>query len=81
MRKKSISIGIALIAMAIFLLVVLSPRGCGFNMLPYLIHESIAPGGSGETIFIWIFDIVFGSIVCYVIYLLLTRLTRRSRRK
>ncbi len=81
MKSKSISAGIALTIVAVFLLLVLSPGGCGFNMLPYLIHHSVSPGGSGETIFIWIFDIVFGGIIFLVIYWLLTRLTRRTRKK
>ena len=68
MTKKVIPIGIALIICATFLLLVLSPGGCGFNLLPYLIHEGVFKGGTGESQFIKGFDIVVGIAIFLVIY-------------
>lgn len=39
-----------------------------FNYIPFLIHESINPGGKSETIFIEIFDILFSILVGYFVY-------------
>jgi len=80
MKNTNVSISIALAAMAIFLLTVLSPSGCGFNFLPYAIHMSIS-NGSNDALFIRAFDILFGCVIFIAIYWLLTRLSRRMRRK
>jgi hypothetical protein len=68
MTKKVIPIGIALTISTIFLLLVLAPGGCAFNMLPYLIHEKISKGGEGEGQFIKGFDWVVGIAIFFVAY-------------
>jgi small-conductance mechanosensitive channel len=78
MRKKTISFGIALVVATVFLLLVLLPGGSEFNLLPYAIHESISPGGAGETTFIRMFDIICGILIFLIIYWLLSRLIKNK---
>jgi hypothetical protein len=59
MSRKIIPIGISLVCCSGFLLLVLAPGGCAFNLLPYEIHESMSRGGKGESQFITIFDVLF----------------------
>jgi hypothetical protein len=68
MTKKVIPIGVALIICAVFLLLVLSPGGCAFNFLPYLIHEEMSKGGAGESQFIKGFDILIGAAIFLIVY-------------
>jgi hypothetical protein len=68
MKGKIIPSGVALICSALFLIMVLAPGGCGFNFLPYEIHESISRGGENESIFITIFDILFSVLIFVVAY-------------
>jgi hypothetical protein len=71
MMSKILPIGIALIVSILFLSLVLAPAGCGFNLLPYEIHEGISRGGAGESTFIKIFDTVFALALFWLIYRLL----------
>jgi hypothetical protein len=66
--KKVLPIGIALIICAVFLLLVISPGGCAFNFIPYLIHEGMSKGGAGESEFIKGFDIVVGVAISLIVY-------------
>ena len=58
MSRKIIPTGVALACCAAFLMLVLAPGGCAFNLLPYEIHESVSRGGENESQFIRIFDIL-----------------------
>jgi len=78
MRNKILSSGIALAVMVFFLLVVLSPKGCGFNMLPYSIDMALS-NGSDDAFFIKAFDILFSVIIFILTYWVLTRLIRRRK--
>jgi uncharacterized BrkB/YihY/UPF0761 family membrane protein len=78
MRKKTIPIGIALVIAIVFLFLVLMPGGSEFNLLPYVIHEYISPGGGGETTFIRIFDIICGILIFLIIYWVLLRLLKNK---
>lgn len=71
MFGKAISIGLALVVAVIFLLDVLSSGSHTFNLLPYLLHESISKGGAGEATFIRIFDILTGCLIFVIIYWLM----------
>lgn len=73
MIKRLLPLLLSIITVMIFLLIVLSSSN-GFNFIPYLIHESISPGGAGETKFIIGFDIVFSVLVFLVIYKIATRI-------
>ena len=74
MGKRSIASIVALIITAIFLLFAL--KHSVFNMLPYLIHEYIWKGGSGESIFVRVFDIVWASVLFMIIYKFMNRLLK-----
>jgi small-conductance mechanosensitive channel len=68
MTKKVIPLGIALVICTIFLLLVLSPGGCAFDLLPYLIHEGMSKGGGGESQFVVGFDILFAVAAFLIVY-------------
>ena len=74
MKNKTIALIIALIITVIFLFFVLRPGA--FNMIPYFIHESIWPGGSGESIFIRIFDILFGLLLFGGVYKITSKILK-----
>jgi hypothetical protein len=78
MSRKIVPIGVGLTCCIAFLILVLAPGGCGFNFLPYEIHESISPGGSGETLFIQIFDIIFSIAIFFAVFLILKGLWKKS---
>ena len=77
MSKRTISFIIAFVLGSIFLILTVFSSESMFNFIPYLLHESISPGGAGETNFIIGFDIVISVLVFYIAYkvanLVLTR--------
>ena len=80
MKINFLSTSIASAVTIVFLFSVLSPRGCAFNFLPYLLHEGATKSGEGESAFIRIFDFIFGSLIFLAIYKLTNRLTRKRDR-
>ena len=74
MKKKVIPIAIAGVITIVFLLLVLSSKGSAFNIIPYLIHQSISKDGGGESAFIKIFDVLFGGFIFWIIYRLMSRI-------
>ncbi|HMG81843.1 MAG TPA: hypothetical protein VK559_02295 [Ferruginibacter sp.] len=66
MKTKAISLIIAAIATLIFLFLVMRPGI--FNMIGYLIYQSISPEGSGESVFIKSFDIICGLLLFWIVY-------------
>jgi hypothetical protein len=73
MIRKMVPIGVSLICCAGFLLLVLAPGGCAFNLLPYEIHESISRGGQSESQFIAIFDVLFSIGIFLLVFCTLKR--------
>lgn len=67
MRIKIIAIAISLILSLLFLKMVLTPPSV-FNLLPYSIHRSFSPDGSGEKMFIIIFDLIIALLLFYITY-------------
>jgi hypothetical protein len=68
MSKRTKSLIVAFLVSTLFLLITIVPSSSIFNMLPYMLHESISPGGAGETNFIIGFDIAFGFLLFYIVY-------------
>jgi hypothetical protein len=71
MKKKIIPAGVALVCSALFLILVLDPAGCGFNLIPFQIHESISRGGKNESLFIRVFDVLFSIAIFLIIFWIL----------
>lgn len=67
MRKKSLSLILAFIVSALFLLMTIASTSA-FNFVPYLIHQYISPGGTGESAFITWFDMIFSVLLFCIIY-------------
>jgi uncharacterized membrane-anchored protein len=78
MKRKAVSLGIAGVITIIFLLLVLFSKGCAFNIIPYLIHDSISKDGGGEATFIRAFDVLFGGLIFWIIYRLICRLIKNE---
>lgn len=49
-----------------------------FNMLPFSIHEAINPGGSSETTFIIVFDIVVALLLLLISYKIAYKLLNKA---
>jgi hypothetical protein len=49
----------------------ISDTNNAFNYLPFLLHESFDPGGSSESVFIRIFDIIVSISVGWGVFTLL----------
>jgi hypothetical protein len=75
MKRKPIPLGLAAICSIIFLILVLAPGGCGFNLIPYEIHESISKGGQNESLFIKIFDILFSIVIFFIMVWVLNKIS------
>jgi len=67
MKKKIIPIGVSLAVAAAFLVIVLTPGGCAFNLIPYEIHESMRPSEMSESSFIKMFDVIFAIALFFLI--------------
>lgn len=67
MNKKTLPLIIASSITLIFYLLALFGSSA-FNILPYYIYESISPGGANETVFIRVFDILFGVLLFWLVY-------------
>ncbi len=67
MRKKTLPVIIASVITLVFYSLVLFGSST-FNILPYYIHESISPRGANETVFIRVFDILFGLLLFWIVY-------------
>jgi len=78
MNKKILIIILALTASSLFLYMVLYSSSA-FNFIPYLIHESLSPGGAGESNFIVVFDIAFSILLFWLLYKLFERLLIKSK--
>lgn len=70
MNKKLISLILALLISAVFYWYIIEPNN-GFNLIVYSIHESISPGGRGESTFIRSFDVLLSFAVFLIFYKLL----------
>lgn len=70
MNKKLLSMVASLIVALLFLKYLMAPNN-GFNLIFYSIHESISPGGSGETSFIRTLDVLSSIIFFFLCYKLL----------
>ncbi len=78
MNRKLLSLVFATAIAGLFLLLVLfSPSG--FNYIPYLIYESIWRGGSGESTFIRIFDLLFAILLFWVSFRLFSWILKKDR--
>ncbi len=58
---------IAVLISGLFLWWVLTPPNV-LNMLPFAIHEAINPGGSSETSFIVVFDVIIALLLLVFSY-------------
>jgi hypothetical protein len=76
--KKALPLMLALIITAGFFLIAFSTSS-GFNFIPYLIHESISPGGANETTFIIVFDIVIGLLLFFLAYKIFTKVFKPTK--
>jgi len=56
----------------IFLFMVLGQGGCGFNFIPYAIHENLTSNPRGENFFINTFDIVVSVCMFLLVYKIAT---------
>jgi len=74
MKIRTFPLGIALICSILFLILVLAPGGCTFNLLPYVIHESISKGGENESLFIKIFDTLFSIGIFFISFWVLRKI-------
>jgi hypothetical protein len=78
MKPKTTSLLIALGLAILFLIRVLG-RASVFNLIPYSIHEAIWPGGSNESIFIKVFDIICAFIIFFIGYKISYYMLRKNR--
>lgn len=68
MKGRILPIGIAGVLAGVFIFFVLFTKGCVFNLLPYMLHESITATGAGEDTFIKGFDVIFAVLIFWLIY-------------
>jgi len=50
-----------------------------FNYIPYLIHETISPGGKEESTFITIFNICFSILLFLIFYKIFSHILSKRR--
>ena len=67
MRKKVVSIVVASVVTILFLLDVFSSGSHVFNLIPYLIHESLSRGGGGENTFVTVFDLISAVLLFFIV--------------
>jgi hypothetical protein len=77
MNKRTVSFILALFSSGLFLFTVLYSSS-GFNFIPYMIHETVSPGGPGEAKFIIIFDVLFAIFLFWILYKLFVRVLLRK---
>lgn len=75
MKKKRLAIILAIVVAGLFLFMVLYSSSA-FNYIPYLLHETISPGGAGEANFIIVFDILFALLLFWLAYKLFMRVLK-----
>jgi hypothetical protein len=78
MSKRTKSLLFAFIATVLFLLLTVFSSSSVFNLLPYMLHESFSPGGTGEANFIIGFDITFSILLFFIVYKVAERMLGRK---
>jgi hypothetical protein len=69
---------LAFISSALFLIMTVFSSSSIFNFLPYMLHETFAPGGVGESSFIIGFDIVCSVLVFYIAFKIVNNMLTRK---
>ena len=67
-RTKILAVIIALLLPTLFLWFTVFSGASAFNLLPFEIHEAINPGGSSESTFIILFDVIVAVLLFIPIY-------------
>ena len=75
MKRKLASLGTAGIFAAVFLILVIFSNGCAFNFIPYMLHNAVSGTGAGENTFVEGFDVLFASLIFWLIYRFMRWLT------